>query len=586
MEGHARVADLTAEGPWSPRWRRRGLLWVAATIPVGALAAAFVRSPTGYVLVLVFCGFAPYTLPGALVGHHAVRGAAPAERLGYRLLHVGLLATIAVGLVQVAALIAGWEAALWTAPAGFGLAGCLLLGGLVVVVRRRSAHQSLSVDVAETLASVVAVCAPLVVLWGPAVVQADDAWFTTASAVAFALLVAAAYWVALLSVRLGPRPWGPLEAWEVAAALVVVLAGTATAALQVAQGVSGFDLPGPPLVALCGVCASAYLLVPLYAPVRFRDGFAGAPPEDQVRAGWLPTAVPLVGIAALLAATAAVADDRTWAVPFAFGVLGVLAVLAAVRQVASMHEARRLYHQVGVAAGERRRLLTELLEQSVDDRRAVVERLHREAMSAYASFTALAATDRPADVRARASAVVGDDLRRRAESLHELVRSMRPREGGRPGRQLVAPVRAYLAAIYGDRKPPEMTVRVADELRLDWVVETIALQVTQEALHNVRRHSGASAVEVDIHAVAGIVVVEVADDGDGFDGARTPEAGGIGTMRAAAAVVDGQVNVESSLGAGTRVVARLGTHGPAPEPPPERPLGRGPALRPHLRALD
>jgi signal transduction histidine kinase len=582
MERDAHAAEVAAEGPWSPRWQRRGLLWVAATIPVGALAAAFVDTPTGYVLVLMLLGFGPYTLPGAIVGHHAVRGAAPDERLGYRLLHLGLLATIVVGLVQVVALLAGWKAALWAAPPGFGLAGGLMLGGLIVVVRRRSAYQSLSVDVAETLASVVAVCAPLAVLWGPAILAADDAWFTTAAAVAFVLLVATAYWVALLAVRLGPRPWGSLEAWEVAAALVVVLTGTATAGLQVAQGVSGFDLPGPPLVAFCGVCASAYLLIPLFAPVRFSDGLAGVPPEDQVRGGWLPTAVPLVGIAALLAATAAVADERTWAVPFAFAVVALLAVLAAVRQVASMHEARRLYHQVGVAAGERRRLLTELLEQSVHDRRAVVERLHSEAMSAYASFTALAATDRPAEVRARASAVVGDDLRRQAESLHELVQSMRSRDRGRPGRQLVAPVRAYLATTYGDRPPPSLTVRVADDLRLDWVVETIALQVVQEALHNVWRHSGATAVEVDIYAMGGVVIVEVVDDGDGFDGARTPEAGGIGTMRAAAAVVDGQVNVESTPGAGARVVARLGTHGPAPEAP----LGRGAALRPHLHALD
>ena len=216
----------------------------------------------------------------------------------------------------------------------------------------------------------------------------------------------------------------------------------------------------------------------------------------------------------------------------------------------------------------------------------MVEQLHSQAMSAYASFTALAATDRPAEVVAQASAAVGADLRRRAESLHELVRSMRRRDGGRPGQQLIAPVRAYLATMYGDRVPPALTVRVADDLVLDWVVETIALQVVQEALQNVWRHSGASAVAVEIHAVAGVVIVEVADDGDGFDPVRTPEAGGIATMRASAAVVDGRVNVESVPA--WEPGSSPGSAGTAPMP--ERPTsGRGrrcPRCRRLSTALD
>jgi glucose-6-phosphate-specific signal transduction histidine kinase len=245
-------------------------------------------------------------------------------------------------------------------------------------------------------------------------------------------------------------------------------------------------------------------------------------------------------------------------------VVGLLALLGAVRQVASMRETRGLYRQVEETADERRRLLSELLERSVEDRRNVVEQLHRQAMSAYASFTALAATDRPPAVMAQASAAVGADLRQQAEGLHDLVQSLRPRHGGRRVQQLVAPVRAFLATVYGERVPPALTIRVADDLVLDWVVETVVLQVTQEALQNVWRHSGASAVAVDIHAVAGVVVVRVADDGEGFDTSTRAQAGGIATMRAAAAVLDGDVTVESSPGGGTTVVARLGTHAAPP----------------------
>jgi hypothetical protein len=83
--------DLGGEGPWSPRWQRRGRLWVAVTVPATTVVSAFVNSPDAYVLVLVVLAFGAYTVPGAVVGYHAVRGAAPTERPGYRLLHVGLL---------------------------------------------------------------------------------------------------------------------------------------------------------------------------------------------------------------------------------------------------------------------------------------------------------------------------------------------------------------------------------------------------------------------------------------------------------------------------------------------------------------
>jgi signal transduction histidine kinase len=566
-------AHADGEGPWSPRWRRFGLAWVAATVPLAMAVAACVDTPDAYVAVLALLAFGPFTIPGVVVGLHAVRGAAPSERFGYRLLHVGLLVTLGVGVGLLAAL-AVWRPLLSAVPVGILASGSCLVGGLVVVVRRRAGEQALSVDLAEALASVVAVVAPLTVLWWPDVVDAEHAWFTVSAAVVFVLTVAASYWVALLWARVGPRPWGTLEGWEVTTGVAVVHLGAITAALHVALGASGFALPFPPLIGLAALCASAYLLIPLNAPVRMRDRSEGVPPEDQVRGGWLPTVIPLVGTAGLLAATAVVAGERPWAVPFAFGVVALLALLVAVRQVASMRETRRLYRQVAVTADERRRLLTELLERSVDDRRTVVEQLHRQAMSAYASFTALAATDRPPDVLAQASAVVGADLRRQAEGLHDLVQSLRPRHGGRRGQQLIASVRAYLATLYGERVAPALALRVADDLVLDWVVETVVLQVVQEALQNVWRHSGASAVEVEVHAIAGVVVVRVTDDGEGFDPGARPEAGGIATMRASAAVLDGEVSVESSPGAGTTVVARLGTHTGTPSTG-----AAGPALR-------
>ena len=46
------MGDANVEGPWSPRWRRLGLLWVAATVPVAVAASCFVGTPDAYVVVL------------------------------------------------------------------------------------------------------------------------------------------------------------------------------------------------------------------------------------------------------------------------------------------------------------------------------------------------------------------------------------------------------------------------------------------------------------------------------------------------------------------------------------------------------
>ena len=374
-------------------------------------------------------------------------------------------------------------------------------------------------------------------------VDAEHAWFTVPAASALIPHVWGAYWAVSLAVRLGPGR----KAFE-SFAVVMALGGTFNVLLQTAQGVSGFTLPAPPLIAAMCVCASMYLLIPLFIPAMLRPGLDRLPPEAQVRGGWLAPSVALSGTAALLAATATVAGERPWAVPFALGVVTLLLVLAGLRQVAGAKETKRLYRQVEEASDERRQLLTQMLERSLHDRRRFAGQLHDQAVSAYASFSALAGPGpRPAPglagVVAKASEVMRGDLARHADSLQELLLAMSPLEGapapGRPGEGLRTPIAAFLAGAYGDRRPPRLTVEVAEPLHLDWVTETVLLQVVQDALHNVWRHSQARAVAVSVARDGDAVVVHVADDGVGFDPATVEQESGLAAMRASATVLGG-----------------------------------------------
>ena len=140
------------------------------------------------------------------------------------------------------------------------------------------------------------------------------------------------------------------------------------------------------------------------------------------------------------------------------------------------------------------------------------------------------------------------------------------------------------------------------------------LRIAQEAIANVARHSRAANVAVSLQSVAGVAVLEVRDDGVGFDPAtagavdaeggsssnqatlrsrpesadegraglarvrrvwqrgrlgRAPEGDdsgfGIPDMRGRAADLGGSVSIDSSPGRGTRVLARIPVEAPAVE---------------------
>ena len=145
----------------------------------------------------------------------------------------------------------------------------------------------------------------------------------------------------------------------------------------------------------------------------------------------------------------------------------------------------------------------------------------------------------------------------------------------------IQPVTVERRLQYGDGPSPRLTVDVAEDLVLDWVTETVVLQIVHEALHNVWRHSNAAAVDLDVAHVDGTVTLRLSDDGVGFDADTLPEAPGLASMRSSATVVGGTVAITSRAGEGTAIDARLGDlGGPWPDPPrPTLPPQRTAKLR-------
>ena len=97
--------------------------------------------------------------------------------------------------------------------------------------------------------------------------------------------------------------------------------------------------------------------------------------------------------------------------------------------------------------------------------------------------------------------------------------------------------------------------------RLGARAEAALLRVAQEALANVRKHAAASQVTVTLSYLDDVAVLDVADDGAGFDQATATAAGGVGlrAMRERVQQLGGSLTIESAPGEGTTIAVQLPT---------------------------
>lgn len=84
-------------------------------------------------------------------------------------------------------------------------------------------------------------------------------------------------------------------------------------------------------------------------------------------------------------------------------------------------------------------------------------------------------------------------------------------------------------------------------------------RITQEALQNVIKHSGAASAQVTLACAENEILLSVVDDGEGFDAATVQGHGSLGlvSMRERVRLVRGRLSVESKRNEGTRVEVRV-----------------------------
>ncbi len=220
----------------------------------------------------------------------------------------------------------------------------------------------------------------------------------------------------------------------------------------------------------------------------------------------------------------------------------------------------RLVRQLRTAATQREFLLHRAVTSSEEERRRLAGTLHDGpvqelvATSYKVSRTAqLAAADGREDLAAEIRDAVGT-VRATVGSLRSLLVDLYPSSLARAG--LAAALADLATSMTARGVPVDLELDPAAVAQLDEGGERFAYRLVQETLRNTANHAQASRVDVVVRQAEGAVVVEVRDDGIGFDPAEvlaTPEEGhfGLHVLRDLAAQVGADLAVASAAGRGT-----------------------------------
>ena len=107
----------------------------------------------------------------------------------------------------------------------------------------------------------------------------------------------------------------------------------------------------------------------------------------------------------------------------------------------------------------------------------------------------------------------------------------------------------------------EVTFEAGSSAQLSFNQELALFRFAQEALANIARHSQASQAKVSLKQQGNTLQLAVADNGRGFSPSADWNPGfGLTSMQDRLAALGGSVDVQSSPGAGTRVLASLPLH--------------------------
>jgi PAS domain S-box-containing protein len=218
-------------------------------------------------------------------------------------------------------------------------------------------------------------------------------------------------------------------------------------------------------------------------------------------------------------------------------------------QIGSSVERARLMKQAEIAAviQERQRLARELHD-------SVTQLLYSQVLFAGAGLKVLHQGD--STLAEQHLARIDQAAQQALKEMRLLVYQLRPSDYLDEG--LVGALERRLQAV---EKRTSLNARliVEGKLNLDEAEEVALYRIAEEALNNTLKHAQAQSVSIILHGLDSRVILEIVDDGIGFEQQQAACSGGVGlsSMRERTAALGGQIEIHSQPGHGTHILVTI-----------------------------
>ena len=234
--------------------------------------------------------------------------------------------------------------------------------------------------------------------------------------------------------------------------------------------------------------------------------------------------------------------------------------------------------ELAEAESGRRELLRKLVVAQEEERRGLARELHDETSQALTAVVVglETATTAPAQDVAEIKDRLVPIKSMATEMLREIQRiihDLRPAILDDLG--LVQAIDWYAESRFKSRRIQVSMETAGTEKRLPSEVETVVFRIAQEAVNNIVRHADAENVSITLEFADEAVILQVEDDGKGFDPNALMKRGnghtgfGLTGIRERASLFGGTASIESRREQGTVITAQIplkGTYGNGKDP--------------------
>ncbi|MEI6243727.1 MAG: ATP-binding protein [Acidobacteriota bacterium] len=200
---------------------------------------------------------------------------------------------------------------------------------------------------------------------------------------------------------------------------------------------------------------------------------------------------------------------------------------------------------------QRKVLLRKMLSATEDERRRLARELHDEIAQL---LTVIQLSLHSVKIDSPEMTQANQLLVKTQQEVHRIIHDLRPSLLDDLG--LAAAMRSF-ARDHMAQSKVQCTLEIEEGLPPQPEIETVVFRIFQELVTNVLRHAEAEQLSIQLFQRDGRFILDVEDDGRGFDADLKTGRAGVTGMRERAALVNGTLTFDSEPGMGTHVVLEI-----------------------------